>query len=543
MKYYDILLLVFLFLSSLLLFILAGFSEKCKSTKWSVCYIIPAIVTLFIVTFSGFEKYLLGAYFCAVFLTAGTIKNSVKLRRITSSIAALPLLVSIPLCLLNGDYRSYDYAADFQAGFAKMEKYYVLSEHKDIDWDSLYDEYYPQFKAVTRNGDKIDNLTLWTKFCAEFNDCHVSYITDNMEDDYTAAMDRVMGNDYGLALMTLSDGRTAAVNVEPESEAAQAGISNGTIITAWNGIPPEMLESDALDYISFADKDNREFYRTLICSGKGEESVTVAFLDENGQEKTAVLSKIGAFYSGRYKPTIDIINKGIETGHLMWEEIDEKTSALRLKLMMAGSEDNDTKYSSLKGQLTEQIEELKSAGKTRVILDMRGNGGGSGDMVIALASVFSPAGEYYYCSDPVWNPETQCFEKDENGNYLVGSDNLVNSDGAWDGEVVIIVNSDSTSAADHFVSVMQGMPNVKIIGFTESNGSAQGVSVATFNNGALLSFSGSLVLNSDGTVFVDSSSAEMESGNGVDCIVPFDECAVASLFDMGEDYLLKKALE
>lgn len=541
MEYYDIILIVLLLLSSVLLFLLAGFSEKRKSSKWSVCYISHVLAAIFIVTFSGFEKYLLGAYFGAVILTLGAVKNSVKLRRAASSIAALAVLVSIPLCLFNGDYRSYDYAADFQTGFTKMKKYYVLSEQKEIDWDSLYDEYYPQFRTVTREKDEIGNLALWTKFCAEFNDGHVSYATADYEADLAAAMDGVMGNDYGLALMTLSDGRTAAVNVDSDSESARVGISNGTIITAWDGVSPEALESDALDYVSFSDKDNRDFYRTLICSGTGGDSVTVTFLDENGQEKTAVLPKIGAFYSGRYKPTIDIINSGINTGHLMWEEIDENTSALRLKLMMAGSEDNNNSYSTLRGQLIEKIEELKSEGKERIVLDMRGNGGGSGEMVIALTSVFAPKGEYYYCSDPVWNSEKQRFEKDENGNFLVSGDNYVTGEGIWNGELVIIVNAQSVSAADHLVSIMQGIPNVKIIGFTESNGSAQGVSGIAFDNGATLSFSGSLVLNSDGSVFIDSSASDMESGNGVDVIVPFDEEAIAALFDNGEDYLLTKA--
>ena len=106
---------------------------------------------------------------------------------------------------------------------------------------------------------------------------------------------------------------------------------------------------------------------------------------------------------------------------------------------------------------------------------------------------------------------------------------------------MLIVNSGSASAADHLTMVMQGMENVTVMGFTEPNGSAQGVSGVDLRSG-MLCFSSSLLLDENGDIFIDSDT-QGESGNDIDIKIPFDEEAVRSLFIDGEDHVLNKALQ
>lgn len=543
MEYYDILLIVLQIVFSGVLFWLGGFSVKRKNPKWRVCYLVPVIITLVIIAINGFEINMLGAYIGSVVCLAGFIKENVKIRRISSVIAAVLAAVSIPVCILSGSYRIYDYTKDFRESFEHMKKYYVLSEHKGIDWDGLYNEFLPRFEAVNRSQDEMENSIVWMEFCARFNDGHVCFAPSG---DYDLAMaeiyDKVLGNDYGFAPMTLSDGRTVAVNVGTDTEAYNAGIRNGTVITGWDGIAPENIDDDAMKYFTFADKDNREFYRVLICGGTGGDSIAVTFLDESGSEKSVVLQKIGSYYSGRLKDAMEAVNGGIETGHLMWEEIDEDTCALRLKMMMTDSKSmRSDNYDSLDLSIRGKIEEMKEAGKDHIILDMRDNAGGSDEMVKVIASAFAPEGEHYYCTDPVWDFENKCYVTDENGNFIKGKDNYYTGRNLWDGKVTILVNANSVSAADHTVLVMKDLENVTVMGFTESNGSAQGVGSIVFRNETGISFSGSLLLDENGIPSVDSG-VDSESGNDVDIIVPFDEEAVRVIFDEGGDYLLQKAL-
>ncbi len=544
MEYLDLILAILLIVLSILLFVLSKVAEKRITQKWRICYAAPAIFALFITGLAGFEIYMLPAYIAAIVPLAGFFKDSGKLRRISAVASAVLAVVTIPLCSLSKGYRAYNYVDDFKFGIKAMEDHYVLAEHKNIDFDELYEEFLPRFEAVNRSQDELENTIVWTEFCARFNDGHVGFApATDYETTMTEMYDKVLGNDYGFAPMTLADGRTAAVNVAPDSEAAKAGIRNGTIITSWDGVKPEEINDEAMKYFTFADKDNKAFLRTIICGGTGGDSITVSFLDDNGNEKTAVLPKMGAYYSGRMKEALDKITGGIETGHLMWEDIDQSTSALRLKMMMFDSESMESgEYRVLKNDIVTKLEEMKTQGKNHVIFDMRDNAGGDGGMVKAIASIFMPVGEHYYCTDALWSDAAGGYVIDANGRFIKDVDNYVTGEDLWDGKLTIIVNHNSVSAADHFALVMQGMPDVTIIGFTEPNGSAQGVGGIYFDNDSMLSFSGSLLLDENGDVSVDSG-AGYESGNDIDIRIPFDEEAVKAIFDEGKDYLLMKALE
>lgn len=545
MLQYDIILIVTELVLCVGLYIVAGAAEKFISSKWRVCYAVPAVICLVLVTLSGFDAAMLGAYIGAVLPLAGFLKNSKAVRRIASAVSAAAVLVSLVLCSSWEEYRAADYTKDFKTAFTAMKQHYILAEHKGIDWDALYTEYLPKFEAATKNHSETENYKTWLEFSSEFRDGHVGYVPDG---DYEALAeklyDEIYGNDYGLSVMTLADGTNVAVNVDESLK--ETGITNGTVITSWDGKNPADLGAELTKYSNmvFADKDNEMFYRAVFGSGVGGDTVTVAYLDENGNEQSAVLTKLGAYYSGRMKSTLEIINGGIDTGHLMWTDIDEKTSALRMKLMMFDSDsmksDNMDRF---KMSILMKIEDLQQNTEVEnIILDMRDNMGGSGSMVQALAEIFTPAGEHYYCTDGLWDAENKCYATDpETGKYLEGTKNFYTGEGIWKGQVVILVNANSVSAGDHAVTVMDEFDNITVMGFTEPNGSAQGIGGVYLDNG-MFQFSSALLLDENGDISVDSG-VDFESGNDVEIKIPFDSEAVTALFDNNEDYLLNKALE
>ena len=160
--------------------------------------------------------------------------------------------------------------------------------------------------------------------------------------------DRIYGNDYGLSLVTLDNGKNVAVNVD--ERLSEYGIKTGTVITKWDGADPLEVarKSESFKTASFADSENEAFYLALYASGVGGDTVTVSYIDENGNEKEATLKKLGN-YSERVQKTIEILDGGVETGHLMWADIDEKTACLRIKMMSFDSEsDNTGDFSKMK---------------------------------------------------------------------------------------------------------------------------------------------------------------------------------------------------
>ena len=231
MESIDLSISVVIVLMSVFLYFISYAAEKYITRKWCLVYLVPSIAVIAATAFSGFDIYMFPVYFGALLLLAGYIKDSGRIRRTVCVFSALLAAVTVPLCTYAEGYRKYDYARDFKDGIAYMERHYVLSEYKNIDFDELYNEFLPKFQEVNRTQDEKENLQVWTEFCARFNDGHVSYHHLYDDSEMTEMMDKALGNDYGLAPMTLSDGRTVAVNVDKESEAYKSGIRNGTVIT------------------------------------------------------------------------------------------------------------------------------------------------------------------------------------------------------------------------------------------------------------------------------------------------------------------------
>lgn len=537
----DILLISFQLVCCVLLFFLAGFAEKFMSSKWRLCYMLPSLVCLFMTAYAGFEKSLSGVYIGSVLLLVGLFRPTKLSRRIVSAISAFLTVSGFVIGNVNPAYRSVDYLADFKKGFASMKERYVIAEHKGIDWDYLYDKYEPMFAEASDFHDEESNFLAWTKFCAEFHDAHTAYVPKN-NSLVEQVIRKYSGKDYGLVLLSYMDGRTVAVNVDESLN--QLGIHNGTVVTSWNGMSPEEANkiSECYELNTYPDNDNADFYRTIWAAGTGNGDAEVTFIDDNGNEQTVSLTSMGKYYD-RLEAALDILNQGIKAANISWNEVNDTTACLRIKMMMFDAESaNNDDYTVMKDELREKVLELKQQGIEDIVIDIRSNGGGSGTLIMAIAELFAPEGEHYYCNDGVWDSQRHCYKKSDDGKFLVGKEHTFMGENLLgNGHVVLLVNSASVSAADHITKVMNAMDNVTVMGFTEPCGSAQGVSAIYLEFG-YISISSSLMLDSDGNVFIDSG-VDGQSGNTLDIQVPFDEDAMKSLYDNGEDYLMKKAEE
>lgn len=539
---YDKILIAVVLVCAVLLYILAEIARKYLSTRWRAFYSIPAILTMIFLGMQGFKISMAGAYLGAVLLLAGFIKDDERLRkRVCVGTLALAL-VTIPVCMLNKGYRTPDFVQDFKDGVECMKEHYLLTEHKGLDFDVLYEKYLPMFEEANKNHDPVENFIAWCCFCAETNDGHNYFLPKDM-DDVEEACKRAGGNDYGLSLMKLADGSIVAVNVEENDFFKNAGIGNGTVVTSWDGrdVLEVARESLLFKMSTYADKDNEDFEVALYAAGVGGESVKITYLDASGEELELELPKLGDYYE-RWNNTREIINRGVETGHLMWEEVSEEAVAFRVKIMQFDSNTSKTEdYSGMQRQIREKAKEYQAAGKTHLILDFRDNGGGSGQMVKAIASLFALPGEYYYCSDGLWDDKAEGYVRDENGNYVPGKEHYFQGENIWKGPITLLVNQNSASASDHLTMVMQEMENITVMGFTEPNGSGQGLNGICLESGDL-SFSSALMMHRNGDIYIDSG-VDRESGNQIDVVVPFDREAVRVLFDEDRDYVLQKCLE
>lgn len=541
---------------------LAEHAERVKSPKWKMFWLCVPVLALLITKY-GPDWSLLPLYIGSVIAMLGFFTSSKKSKQFLAAAGAVCMLLTYPVCLLNPYYRAKDYYGDFKKLFGCMRGHYVLTEHKNIDWDALYDKYEPQFRKIQHDQDVAANALTWGALCGEFHDGHVSYncsIRDIKANNKAIA--DALGNDYGLSVMHCTDGSFAAVNVD--ESLAKYGIRNGTVITSWDGKSPDEVSksspiygSSLVDYNykedkivirleAFPDIDNEIFYSGLLCAGIGGDSVDVSCLDENGSEQTVTLTKLGN-YIDRLSETMGILHKGVNIGNLQWKKLSDSVACLRIKGMSYDTKSynssDDEAYSEMKDEIRSTILKYQSEGVKDVIIDLRDNNGGSPHMVNGIVSMFAPKGDHYCCTNGVWDEKKQCWAVDENGNYVKGEEITFKGEDILNGgRVIVIVNANSVSAADMMTKEMESMDNARVIGFTGPNGSSQAIGVKRVSTG-LLSFSNCVVLDKDGSIMIDSGADRQSSnGDGVE-IIPFDNSAIRELFDEGDDYLLEKALE
>ena len=537
----DIVILIILPVLSALLWYMAGYVEKVRNSKWRILWLVPAMICFALVYVSGVEKLMLPAYLGAALLAIGLFRPDKKTRRTSSAVSCVLVLISLPLCLFSKSYRSIDYVKDFNEGFESMKAHYVLAEHKQIDWDGLYEKYLREFEAADKAHDKVANEIAWYKFCAEFHDLHVNFGSDEKTRD--AAYARTSGNDYGLVICTLSDGRTVAVETDKSLE--EKGISNGTEIIKWNGMTPDEADelSEMKQIFTFADEDNEKFFEGYFAAGTGGESVEVIIKDDSGSEKKVTLNKLSDKYYERAKEAYKKILRGMDVGHMTITKINDTTACLRIKTMSFDSISEKDKHQKMKEELREQILDVKKQGIKDIIIDIRENNGGSGTMVKAIGELFAPEGEYYYVTDAYFDHDQKCYVSEGDGRWKSAGDVTVSGENILgdEGRIVLLVGCDSVSAADHLTKLMSGFENTTVMGFTGPSGSAQGVSPIELKSG-MFSYSSSLMLNQDGTIYIDCGT-DMQSGDNAEVIIPFDENAMHEIFDEGNDYLMDKAVE
>ncbi|MCR4640500.1 MAG: hypothetical protein K5697_00540 [Lachnospiraceae bacterium] len=565
----DYSLTVIILILSVFTFFIPLIARKLASRLWRLVYLLPLILSVLLAPFIGWDIGNLGVYVAALLIMGELFVDRQKLRALLSGAAVVSVLASLVFMSVSPLYHKARYLEDFEKAFATMKEHYVLTEEKVIDWDALYGKYRPLFAEAEKEQDEYLCNASWMKFTQEFYDGHVSYSAAD-EDANNELYARLYGNDYGLSMLRLSDGRFAAVNVEGcvnsytvtdpgedyefaldyMSETAEedrlqlknAGLRNGSIITAWNGRPVEDAYAGIEAYMSsFPDRRNEEFYLPAYAAGVGGDSVEISFINDQGQESTVTAKALGP-YSPRLLKTIETLDKGMNISNLDWRMVDEKTALFRIDSMAYDMESySGDDYSEMTKELRVMLDALNECGAERLIMDLRMNSGGSPFMVGAVAALFAPEGEHVISYNAQINEKEVRFERGSDGKYIKGEPTTYTGEDLWAGrDIIVLVNAETISAGDMMTYLMAQYPNVTVMGFTGSNSSCQAVSSIPVSTGSL-SYSAVPDLDENSVPIIDTF-LDHKSRVPVDHFIPFTEEALGKIFDEGEDYVLDYAI-
>lgn len=331
----------------------------------------------------------------------------------------------------------------------------------------------------------------YKKYYLEESDDFVSVMGNSIIDQYS----KYMTKEEYEAVVNASAGRRKGIGigynkttleistVNGNSPAQKAGIEEGDVIRAVkkNGEEnfTEVSNSDELSAIFSSIADDEEFSLKLDSSG-GEKIVTLAF--GNYQETYVFYKDNSGYHSFQDKDGKNMTLVRISDG---LTELDDKTAYIRYSSFNGRGGSN--KEGSSAWQMKKALEKFKTEGKSKLILDLRNNGGGYMDILEDIASHFIGA------ENGTKNLVSKAVYKDGSEDRFVSS-SVDYADYGFE-KIVILANSGTASASEALIGAMLDYDTEKrvsvVLSATATDGGyvyksyGKGIMQTTFRNPVL----------------------------------------------------------
>jgi len=335
----------------------------------------------------------------------------------------------------------------------------------------IVDEYYY---------DEIDTKQveqyIYKGLVAGVGDPYSAYYT---KDEMEAVTESITGVYSGVGITMSLDSETGyilVVKVNKNSPAAEAGVRANDYIIAING--------ENIVGLDTSDVANKV---------RGEEGTTVdiTFIREN-ETFTKTLTR-----------------KSIEEETIEYELLDNKTGYILV-----------SKFETVTPKsFTEAVDNLKSQGMERLIVDLRDNPGGSVDAANEIGEYLIPKGILTYIEDKAGN------RKDYN----------CSGELTWGGPLAILVNGNSASASEIIAGAVKDYGTGKLVG-TKTYGKGIVQTTTTLTDGSAVKYTFAKYYTPNG---------ENIHGTGIqpDIEVELDEINKTNGYSKETDNQLKKAME
>jgi carboxyl-terminal processing protease len=449
------------------------------------------------------------------------------LRRLPRFLAACLLGIALATSLLAGcapagdpgagfagpeaaDFSQLSWSAAFQKLNDKLAREYAFTDWKGFDWAARYAAYRPRIAQAEAAGDRKAYYLALREYVFALEDGHASFSGDDL--GLTQAL---YGGGFGLILARLDDGRVAVTWLKEGGPAATAGIRPGAEITAWDGKP--VLQALAGTSALFGDiaptraRLEHEKLRFLARAPVGAER-KVAYRNPGEKEAGAVLkaaddkletlrrTDLGSLLARGIVPE-RVIEAKMLPGNVGYISI---FGEFDLPPAMKGD------HTPTLVQFRAAVEDFIGRGVKGIILDVRGNTGGSDAMSAAFLGSFYQARTLY--ERQTWfNALTGKLEyrlQDEaTDRYLAGDGALYIEPQAkqFTGPVIALVDNGCVSSGEGVAMGVGNLNNGRVVGFQGTRGAFGMVGDrVVMPGGYVIGFPWGQSLDRSGTVQLDS---------------------------------------
>lgn len=451
-----------------------------------------------------------------------------------------------------GDFQGLSWVEAFDALHDKISAEYAFSDWKSIDWAALKATYGETISQAQVGNQQAAYETALKEYVLSLPDGHVAIRGGN----YQATMDAEVQGSYGITLAKLDNGKVVVTYVLDGSAAAVAGVEVGAEIIRWNSTEiNEHLNTLSVSGLTDSGIATDEHLVMRQCQRLGRDSVgseaVIDYRNPAGGEVVAPVESVtlmaeddnaallnASYFVVQTDPSPPTITYGIRSG---------KYGYLRLKAILAlealANPDPgvDDLFVSVRDTFRTALEHFKANNVEGIILDLRGNIGGSDVLATELAGFFYQE-IVFYERQSYFNAVTRQFEMNTLVTYTeeVGDALYIEPQSLYfDKTVIAIIDPGTISSGEGVAMGIQGVKNGYTLGFHSTNGSFGMV------GGKVLMPGGITVTYPNGMSLDALGQIQLDSRNGIggvapDFVVPMtSENAIR--FANGEDVLLEHA--
>ena len=468
-------------------------------------------------------------------LAAGCARSTLPLTRITMPLPSVPLemdsIREIFGSYREGNFQNRAWPDAFQAMHQKLSREYPFTEWKAVDWDALYDRYYPLVEAAEAEQDGEAYYLALRGYLHAIPD---GYLRVTTPAQYREA---AIGGGYGFSVLPLDDGRIIVARVEPDSFAALAGIQWGTEIIEWNGRPvAEALDQAPLLWSDTpAATDEYRLFEQCALLTRAPVGAEASIMFRNPGSDSLWVTRLEA-RRDQFATLEDLTRHD--------RDFSEFESPLEIKLL----EDNIGYIKIYCHAATmampfparafrRAIERFVQADVDGVVLDLRGNTGGMDDLAVTFAGHFTES--------PIFFRDVVAFDLAKGGFAFKEDARLVIEPRTpyFGGPVMVLVHRSTRDSGQALADSLHALENVVTLGVAGTEGSwAHLGGDITMPGGYAISYPVGRMLDEAGEIRV-TAGADMVGRVQPEIRIPLTLEAYDAFFNENRDVVLDRAIE
>lgn len=415
------------------------------------------------------------------------------------------------------DLSELPFTEAYQRTIDLLAENYPLGEWKGIDWEKARNRYLPEIALAESNSDLQAFCRVFSQFAFNtIRDGH-TWLTVISEDApvrqaFTNFVASERGGSFGLTLASLDNGKVVVASLRPGEPADLAGIQVGDEIITWNGTPivDELATIDLLWALQGTPTDEGASRLANALIGRGKPGSQADLVVRNASDGVvsgirleAIDDPLGHMFDiaelGSTAPGNDVFDFRWMNGGIAYLAI----SALLPDVPETGFESDEAMLAAgmeYVETFKDYMSTVTAAGGKDLIIDLRGNEGGADILGAMMVSCLTRDSWFY----------TQNVYLDDNGEWVNEDDpfavSMIEPEGEplFEGDILVLVDSNTVSAGEGFAYHLQKLPNARVIGTTRTNGSYAWVgSCVILPGGLVYSFPSGPALDENFQIMID----------------------------------------